>query len=79
MLFFCIIYLTFCFVDLFLFSLSGLCSGCGDLSLHHPVRTPAESAAAQWHRTHLFAGPNINTHTHTQRGLGGGEKRKREL
>lgn len=39
----------------------GLCSGCGDLPLHHPVWAPAESTAAQWNRTHLLAG--LCTHT----------------
>lgn len=57
-------FVSFCiFLNLFSpwISFPGLCSGCGDLPLHHPVWAPAESTAAQWNRTHLLAG--LCTHT----------------
>lgn len=50
------------YVKRYPFLATGLCSGCGGLSSHHPVWTSAESTAAQWHRTHLLAGWYINTH-----------------
>lgn len=52
-------FIALCFVVLTFppwFWFIGLCSGCGDLPLHHPVWAPAKGTGAEWNRTHLLAG-----------------------
>lgn len=43
---------------------TGLCAGCWNVSVHHPVWATAERAAVEWNRTHLSTGERRQNSCH---------------